>query len=99
MSTCLLNKQNKMPAYVYTLNLKGGNKYVGYTENPKNRISQHFSGNGAQWTQKHKPISINSIQKVSSVSYAKKLETKIYYKMKEYYGGSKVRGAGNTKSY
>ena len=88
-----------MPAYVYTLNLEGGAKYVGYTENPKKRLSQHFSGNGAQWTQKHKPVSVNSIQKVSSVTYAKKLETIIYYKMKEYHGASKVRGAGNTKSY
>jgi len=88
-----------MPAYVYTLNLKGGAKYVGYTENPKKRIAQHFSGNGAKWTQKHKPISVNSIQKVYSVAYAKKLETIIYYKMKEYHGASKVRGAGNTKSY
>jgi len=88
-----------MPIYVYTLNLKGGNKYVGYTENLKNRLFQHFSGNGAQWTQKHQPISVNSIQRVSSVFYAKKLETIIYYKMKEYHGGSKVRGAGNTNSY
>jgi len=89
----------KMPAYVYTLNLKGGNKYVGYTKNPNLRITQHFTGNGSQWTQKHEPISINSIQKVSSVQYAKKLETIIYYKMKDYHGSEKVRGAGNTKSY
>jgi predicted GIY-YIG superfamily endonuclease len=88
-----------MPAYVYTLNLKGGAKYVGYTENPNRRFSQHFSGTGAQWTQKHAPISVNSIQRVSSVAYAKKLETIIYYKMKDYHGASKVRGAGNTKSY
>ncbi len=88
-----------MPAYVYTLNLKGGAKYVGYTENLNQRLSQHFSGNGAQWTQKHQPVSVNSIQKVSSVAYAKKLETIIYHKMKEYHGGSKVRGAGHTKSH
>jgi len=88
-----------MSAYVYTLNLKGGNKYVGYTKNIKKRLSQHFSGSGAKWTQKHTPISVNSIQKVSTVFYAKKLETIIYYKMKEYHGASKVRGAGNTKSY
>jgi predicted GIY-YIG superfamily endonuclease len=89
---------SKMPAYVYTLNLKGGNKYVGYTENPSGRISQHFSGNGSKWTQKHQPVSVNSIQEVSSVAYAKKLETIIYHKMKDYHGGSKVRGAGNTRS-
>jgi predicted GIY-YIG superfamily endonuclease len=88
-----------MSAYVYTLNLKGGAKYVGYTENINKRLSQHFSGNGALWTQKYQPVSVNSIQKVSSVAYAKKLETIIYYKMKEYHGASKVRGAGNTKSY
>jgi putative endonuclease len=86
-------------AYVYTLNLKGGAKYVGYTTDLNKRLYQHFSGNGAQWTQKNPPISVNSIQKVSSVAYAKKLETIIYYKMKEYYGRSRVRGAGNTKSY
>ena len=85
-------------AYVYTLNLKGGNKYVGYTQNPSKRISDHFSGNGAQWTQRHQPVSVNSIQKVSSVSVAKSLETKIYYNMKNYHGTSKVRGAGYTKS-
>ena len=88
-----------MSVYVYTLNLKGGAKYVGYTTNLKKRLSQHFSGNGAKWTQKYEPISVNSVQKVSSVAYAKKLETIIYYKMKEYHGASKVRGAGNTKSY
>jgi putative endonuclease len=88
-----------MPAYVYTLNLKGGAKYVGYTENLKKRIADHFSGNGAKWTQKHQPISVNSIQKVSSVAYAKKLETIVYYRMKDYHGASKVRGAGNTKSF
>ncbi len=85
-------------AYVYTLNLKGGYKYVGYTENPTTRLSQHFTGNGAKWTQKHQPISVHSIQKVSSVPYAKKLETIMYNKMKNYHGGAKVRGAGNTKS-
>lgn len=88
-----------MPAYVYTLNLKGGAKYVGYTENPKKRLVDHFSGNGAKWTQKNRPISVNSIQKVSSVAYAKRLETIIYYNMKNYHGASKVRGAGNTRSY
>jgi predicted GIY-YIG superfamily endonuclease len=85
-------------AYVYTLNLKGGNKYVGYTQNPSKRISDHFSGNGAQWTQRHQPVSVNSIQKVSSVAVAKSLETKIYHNMKNYHGTTKVRGAGYTKS-
>jgi predicted GIY-YIG superfamily endonuclease len=88
-----------MAAYVYTLNLKNGAKYVGYTSNPSARIDEHFTGTGSKWTQKHKPVSVNSIQKVSSVAYAKKLETIIYYRMKNYHGSSKVRGAGYTRSY
>jgi predicted GIY-YIG superfamily endonuclease len=87
-----------MSVFVYTLNLRGGAKYVGITANLEKRLSDHFSGKGAQWTQKHKPISVNSIQRVSSIAYAKRLETIIYYKMKDYHGASKVRGAGNTRS-
>ena len=68
-----------MPAYVYTLNLKGGNKYIGYTENPKKRLSQHFSGNGAKWTQKYRPVSIENIKSAPSVACAKKLETFVLY--------------------
>lgn len=85
-------------AYVYTLNLKNGKKYVGMTENPERRFKQHFSGNGAKWTQKHEPVSINSIQKVDSIEYAKKLEKIIYHNMKDYHGTDKVRGAGHTKT-
>lgn len=85
-------------AYVYTLNLKGGKKYVGMTENPEKRLNQHFSGNGAKWTQKHEPVSINSIQKVKNIEYAKRLETIVYHKMKNYHGIENVRGAGYTKS-
>lgn len=89
---------DKMP-YVYSLNCKGGNKYVGMTNNIGRRLSQHFTGNGAKWTQKHDPVSVNSVQYVNNTSYAKKVETIVYYKMKEYHGASKVRGAGHTKSY
>lgn len=88
-----------MPTYVYTLNLKGGNKYVGYSQNLSKRLDDHFSGRGAQWTQKHQPVSVSSIQKVSGVFHAKKVETETYYKLKSYYGEKKVRGAGNTRSW
>jgi predicted GIY-YIG superfamily endonuclease len=87
-----------MSAYVYTLNLEKGRKYVGMTSNINRRLDQHFNGDGAKWTQKYAPVSVNSIQKVSSVDYAKKLETKIYYNMKDYHGIEKVRGSGHTSS-
>ena len=85
-------------AYVYILSLEGGNKYIGYTKNPTKRFADHFSGNGAKWTQKHKPVSIDSLQRVNNVYEAKKVERDVYYHIKYLYGKSKVRGAGNTSS-
>lgn len=42
--------------WVYVLELERGNYYVGSTYDLEERIQQHFSGNGAQWTKKHKPL-------------------------------------------
>jgi len=84
--------------YVYTLNLAGGHKYVGTTTQPVQRIGSHFAGAGAKWTQKHQPISVNSIMKCKSAESAKKAETIVYQKMSAYHGADKVRGAGHTKS-
>ena len=92
-------QKNTRSIYVYTLNLEGDKKYVGYTTNLKKRFTQHFSGNGAKWTQKYRPISVNNIIRVPTVVCAKKLETFVYYKIKKHYGASNVRGAGYTKSY
>jgi predicted GIY-YIG superfamily endonuclease len=85
--------------YVYSLTLEGGKKYVGYSNNLGNRLTQHFNGSGAQWTQKHSPISVDKIIYCPTAQYAKKLETKLYYNFKNYYGTERVRGAGYTKSY
>ncbi len=85
--------------YVYTLNLKGGKKYVGMTSDPEKRLTDHFTGNGAQWTQKNQPTSLSSIIPCKNKESARKLETAIYYNVKERFGSDKVRGAGNTKSY
>jgi predicted GIY-YIG superfamily endonuclease len=93
------NKNSDKTTYVYSLNLKDGKKYVGMTSNPEKRIGQHFLGNGAKWTQKNKPVSVNHIQKCKSLSNAKKAETIVYKKMRDYHGINKVRGAGHTKSY
>ena len=58
--------------YVYTLNLAGGHKYVGTTTQPVQRIGSHFAGAGAKWTQKHQPISVNSIMKCKSAAGVRK---------------------------
>ena len=86
-------------AYVYSLNLKGGKKYVGFTRNINKRLNQHFSGNGAKVTKANKPLSVNHIQKCKNVRNAKKAETIVYHKMKKYHGANRVRGAGNTKPF
>lgn len=83
---------------VYSLNLKGGKKYVGSTNNFKKRMQQHFSGKGAEWTKKNAPVSINSAMICKDKMSVKKAETIIYKKMRDYHGKGKVRGAGNTKS-
>ena len=86
-------------AYTYSLNLKGGKKYVGYTTNIKRRLGQHFSGNGAKVTQECRPISVNHVHRCTSVKNAKKAETAVYNNMKKYHGKNKVRGAGHTKRF
>jgi len=85
-------------SYVYSLNLKGGKKYVGKTNNIGRRLGQHFSGKGAKWTQKNKPMSVNHVQNCKSGASASKAETIVYKKMRDYHGMDKVRGAGHTKS-
>ena len=92
------SKSNKQ-AYVYSLNLKNGKKYVGMTQNLEKRMGQHFLGKGAKWTQKNTPVSINHVQKCKSYESAKKAETIVYKKIRDYHGIKKVRGAGHTKSY
>lgn len=41
--------------YVYVLQLEGDHYYVGFSTNLPNRIYQHFTGDGALWTKKHRP--------------------------------------------
>ncbi len=91
------NSNNKQH-YVYTLNLKGGNKYVGMTSDLPTRIQAHFNGDGAKWTQKHEPVSINSITRCKNYQSARQAETTAYYNMKNYHGTEKVRGAGYCNS-
>lgn len=45
---------------VYVLVLEGGRYYVGWSMDIAKRVKEHFSGKGAKWTQKHKPIKVAS---------------------------------------
>jgi len=43
---------------IYILKLEDNKYYVGKTKNINNRILDHFTNNGSEWTKKYKPIEI-----------------------------------------
>lgn len=47
--------------WIYTLFLEDNKYYVGFTENLSQRMEQHFTGEGAMWTKKYKPIKVIEI--------------------------------------
>lgn len=85
--------------YSYILGLTKGCFYVGMTSNPLKRITQHFNGKGAKWTQLYKPINIINLEKHKSHEIARQKETEKYFFMKKICGKDKVRGAGHTKTF
>ena len=93
------SSKSKQGAYCYSLNLENGKKYVGYTKDIGRRLKEHFSGRGAKVTQQVKPLSVNHVQKCTSVENAKKAEKIVYNNMKNYHGIDRVRGAGYTKRF
>lgn len=47
---------------VYCLKLENNKYYVGKTNNINFRITDHFDGNGSEWTKKYKPVDIVAIK-------------------------------------
>jgi len=47
--------------YIYILQLESNKFYIGKTNNPKNRLLQHFDLNASAWTTKYKPIKVIEI--------------------------------------
>ncbi|KAJ3169209.1 Cullin-4A [Geranomyces variabilis] len=43
---------------IYVLGLENDCYYVGKSKTPKDRIQQHFSGNGSAWTRLHRPVCV-----------------------------------------
>ena len=43
---------------VYTLELQGGNFYVGYSDDIPKRMAEHFLGRGSYWTRLHPPTKV-----------------------------------------
>lgn len=59
-----------MKAYVYILLCADGSYYTGSTTNLDIRLVQHFSGEGANYTQKHRPIKLLYFEEFSDISKA-----------------------------
>ena len=47
---------------IYVLKLQNNKYYVGKTNNPTYRLTDHFSESNSSWTKKHKPISIHELR-------------------------------------
>jgi len=45
----------------YVLELVEGKYYVGFSDDMRRRITEHFSGEGAKWTKRYRPINVVEI--------------------------------------
>lgn len=72
---------------VYTLELEGGNYYVGFSDDVPRRIAEHWLGRGSGWTRTHAPVRVLDV-----VTGGRDLETATTIAMMIQHGWRKVRG-------
>jgi predicted GIY-YIG superfamily endonuclease len=48
--------------YTYVLKLEEGKWYVGKTNDPWNRLTQHVNENGSAWTRKYPPLQVHEVK-------------------------------------
>ena len=77
-----------MTTNVYVLKLKGGNYYVGKSNDVISRYQEHMNGNGCAWTKKYQPLSL--VESKDNVSPFE--EDKVTKEYMAKYGIDKVRG-------
>ncbi len=77
-----------MSTNVYVLKCQNGKRYVGKSSDIEKRFEQHKKGNGSEWTNKYKPISIEHVYK--NVSHFE--EDKVVKETMAKYGINNVRG-------
>ena len=89
-------KQEKLPVYVYTLQLKQGKYYVGSSSDPNYRFVQHTRGGlgGAAWTTKYAPVKMIACRQVANLigGGGRKQEDAETKKVMRKYGIENVRG-------
>ena len=73
---------------VYTLELEGGNFYVGFSDDIPKRIAERFLSRGSKWTRLHPPIKVLQV-----VPGDKELESAKTIALMCRVGWRRVRGA------
>ena len=73
-----------MKGYVYILLCADGSYYTGSTNNLELRLEQHFSGEGSNYTRKHRPIKLLYFEEFSEISEA-------FYREKQIQGWSRKK--------
>jgi predicted GIY-YIG superfamily endonuclease len=73
---------------VYTLELEGGNYYIGFTDDLPRRIAEHWLGRGSMWTRTHAPVRVLDV-----VPGGKDLENATTIARMIQHGWRHVRGA------
>jgi predicted GIY-YIG superfamily endonuclease len=79
---------DKRRGFVYVLELVTGHYYVGFTQNLKRRICQHFEGRGSCWTKEYAPVRLLEVYK--NVPFT--MENKVTEDYLRRYGWQLVRG-------
>jgi predicted GIY-YIG superfamily endonuclease len=80
-------------SHIYVLELVDSKYYVGKTNNINVRFKQHFTGRGAYWTKKYKPVRILETSEMKS-SFDEDNKVKEYMKL---HGVNNVRGGSYCK--
>jgi putative endonuclease len=73
-----------MKAYMYILLCNDGSYYTGSTRDLEQRLEDHFSGAGANYTRKHKPIKLVYYEEFDRIDEA-------YYREKQVQGWSRKK--------
>ena len=87
-SSSTTSTPNTSPSFIYILQLQHGCFYVGKSDNPDKRLTQHKNGGGSAWTRLHKPIRMVKKRKMTSTLQEDQI-TEEWMKKK---GIDKVRG-------
>ena len=79
----------------YVLQLENNKYYVGTTNNLNQRLNDHFTGNGAEWTKQNKPVKV--VKTFNANNYDSEKDTTLRYMSRS--GVDNVRGSGYSQRY